>query len=74
MCWYLIYVRLSHSASKSIDPNDYILIFLFKLKVFFCSVFSLHPEAYKYLKNFNKTKQELAERLFALYNRVIYIP
>jgi hypothetical protein len=34
--------------------------------------FSLHPEAYKYLDKYNKHKQELAERLFALFNREVF--
>ena len=33
----------------------------------------LHPEAYKYLQNFSKHKQELAERLYALFNREVFL-
>ena len=36
-------------------------------------IYSLHPESYKYLKSFNKNKQELAERLFGLFNREIFM-
>lgn len=33
----------------------------------------LHPEAYKYLLNFSKHKQELAERLYALFNHEVFL-
>jgi hypothetical protein len=50
--------------------SNVILKVLLNIVIFF--PFSLHPESYKYLKSFKKYRQELAERLFAMFNREIF--